>query len=727
LDASGRASTAVPEREQRRAGFDPAESAGLFVGVSRFDDPLFAEVSFAVDDAVDLAHLFAFELRLVAGGKIVLGLAGDPRKPDSQARLQELLDAGAKSLPARQTDVYGQLDAQRKAAGSKGLFVAAFATHGFSDQGGDFLVAADSLRRRIVRTGVAIDEVFDDVARSLAPRRLVLLDACRERLSSSTRGGDPAAAMSAGFADAIGRASGQAVLAGATLGGYAYDDPARRNGVFTASILDGLRGAAPADERGYVTVGTLADYLQEQVAVWVGDHRPDHAGRSQGIARRLEGAVAQLPLAVDAVRRQAEEARRRRLDAARARLRENIGETISGTFFDEIAAVLAADPPAADLEALLEEIDALDGGLRSQRSLAYYWHLRQTPPVSTQEDRKAVTAARRVETGPSGDRAKRPLGRSLAALAGLVTALVVVGIWRWPPLDGGSQPPEASETAAEAQPPAPTRWLVAGDLWDGPLGMRFRYIPPGRFTMGSPKDEPGRHEGESQHEVRLTRGFWLAQSEVTQGQWQELMRNNPSRFQGCLDCPVEQVSWWDAVTFANRLSEKSELESCYALNGCAGKPGTEGYACESAELRQGSACAGFRLPTEAEWEYAARAETTEAAFSSELDAIAWYSENSDSRTHPVAGKEANAWGLHDMLGNVWEWTGDWYAAYPTEAVTDPTGPAKGSGRVIRGGAWYGLARGVRCASRIALDPGDRSVLLGFRLARGQAAPGAEPR
>ncbi|MEE8525596.1 MAG: formylglycine-generating enzyme family protein [Thermoanaerobaculia bacterium] len=227
--------------------------------------------------------------------------------------------------------------------------------------------------------------------------------------------------------------------------------------------------------------------------------------------------------------------------------------------------------------------------------------------------------------------------------------------------------------------------------------------------MGSPETEPGHFADESQHEVELTRGFWMAETEVTQGQWQKLIENNPSRSQECgAGCPVERVSWWDAVTFANRLSEAAALEVCYALAGCTGQPGTPGYSCESAELQRGPGCGGYRLPSEAEWEYAVRAGAETAIYAPELDAIAWWGGNSGEGPHPVAGKAANAWGLQDMLGNVWEWTGDWSAVYPTGAVTDPTGPAEGSERVFRGGAWDFVARGVRSASRNAYVPGVRN-------------------
>ncbi len=147
-------SSALPVEIRAAEGFDPAASAGLFVGISRFEDPLFAEVLFAVDDAIDLAYLFALDLSLILSDRIVLALAGEPRKEISAKRLDALLVAGARKISPRQTDLYIHLDMQRRAAGTAGLLIVALATHGFSDQGCDYLVASDSLKRRIVRTGV---------------------------------------------------------------------------------------------------------------------------------------------------------------------------------------------------------------------------------------------------------------------------------------------------------------------------------------------------------------------------------------------------------------------------------------------------------------------------------------------------------------------------------------------------------------------------------------------
>ena len=216
--------------------------------------------------------------------------------------------------------------------------------------------------------------------------------------------------------------------------------------------------------------------------------------------------------------------------------------------------------------------------------------------------------------------------------------------------------------------------------------MEFVQIPAGEFLMGSESEEAFSYMEQPVTRVRISQGFFLGKYEVTQGQWQEVMGSNPSFFDECgPDCPVEGVSWEDVQEFIGRLNAAVGEER-------------------------------YRLPTEAEWEYAARAGTSGDRYGN-LDAIAWYDGNSGDRTHPVGRKAPNALGLYDMLGNVFEWVGDWYGDYPGGEVTDPQGPASGSKRVRRGGGWIYYAGFCRASSRRNYSPGDRSFYLGFRLLR----------
>jgi formylglycine-generating enzyme required for sulfatase activity len=233
-----------------------------------------------------------------------------------------------------------------------------------------------------------------------------------------------------------------------------------------------------------------------------------------------------------------------------------------------------------------------------------------------------------------------------------------------------------------------------GQGWTVPeLNLEMAYIRPGTFTMGSPASESGRSNDEGpQTQVTLTKGYWLGKTKVTQAQWEALMGSNPSSFKGA-DRPVEQVSWNDAMEFCRKLTERGRS---------AGRL-PEGYE--------------YTLPTEAQWEYACRAGTPSPyGGDGNLDDMGWYSRNSGRTTHPVGQKLANAWGLYDMHGNVWEWCLDWEGNYPGGAVRDPTGPASGISRVLRGGCWNRDAFGCRSAYRVWYDVGISDDDLGFRLA-----------
>ena len=234
------------------------------------------------------------------------------------------------------------------------------------------------------------------------------------------------------------------------------------------------------------------------------------------------------------------------------------------------------------------------------------------------------------------------------------------------------------------------------EKWEGPLAGEAFGIPalnltilpiaPGTFRMG----DEGSWGGQPYTQVTIAQPFWLGATEVTQGQYEALMGTNPSNFKGA-DRPVEQVSWDDAMAFCRKLTERERA---------AGRL-PDGYV--------------YTLPTEAQWEYACRSGTT-GDYAGNLDSMGWYNSNSGNQTHPVAQKQANAWGLSDMHGNVWEWCLDWKGDYPGGSVTDPTGPSSGSDRVNRGGGWDNTAVYCRSAIRSRNDRGIRNFNLGFRLA-----------
>jgi formylglycine-generating enzyme required for sulfatase activity len=243
-----------------------------------------------------------------------------------------------------------------------------------------------------------------------------------------------------------------------------------------------------------------------------------------------------------------------------------------------------------------------------------------------------------------------------------------------------------------APPPDPDAYAAQSGLpvkFNNSLGMKFRLIPPGEFMMGSAEQNPALPaDDRTPHKVRITKPFYLGTYEVSQQEYEDVTGATPSFFKDDNQLPVEMVSWLDAVAFCNALSAKEGLSPCYG-DKWARIPGGTGY----------------RLPTEAEWEYAARAGTTGTYYfgdPADLDQHAWIDTNSkdkmhlQGRTRSVGIRAVNPWGLHDVYGNVWEWCGDWYGAdyYKTSPVDDPQGPATGTYAVFRGGAWDASARGM---------------------------------
>ncbi|MCP4107447.1 MAG: SUMF1/EgtB/PvdO family nonheme iron enzyme [Desulfobacteraceae bacterium] len=237
---------------------------------------------------------------------------------------------------------------------------------------------------------------------------------------------------------------------------------------------------------------------------------------------------------------------------------------------------------------------------------------------------------------------------------------------------------------------------VEGTRFADITGMEFVYIPPGEFVMGSPEDETGRLSDETIHKVTLTKGFFMQATLVTQEQWKAIMGNNPSSFKNCSDCPVENITWNNVQEFIKKLNKKTEI---------------------------------YRLPTEAEWEYACRAGSeTVYCFGDDIATLseyAWYQENSDEPPHPVGQLKPNEWGLYDMHGNVWEWCQDsceWEGGKGVitdtynDGVTDPLNTT-GSSRVLRGGSWLGVEQYCRSAQRFDFHPDNRVGYVGFRLVR----------
>ena len=322
--------------------------------------------------------------------------------------------------------------------------------------------------------------------------------------------------------------------------------------------------------------------------------------------------------------------------------------------------------------------------------------------------RKGGEAPRPVTTAPTGTLPKTAppasqKGRWTAASVAL--ALVLIGIGALALQLAGSPDPATSSPEAAA---ALER--------EGVPGQR---TPPvrvaaGVFARGSAPHDPQHRGDEALQEVVLSHGLVASPTEVTQAEWSALFETRPWAHAACgPSCPVEDVTWWDAVGYANALSERTGRQPCYRLRGCRGVPGDGQFACQDARF-EGVDCEGWRLPTEAEWEFLARAESPPPE-PSRLADVAWFGVDGP---RPVGGKAKNAFGLHDMFGNVREWVHDAYGEYPKkDRVRDPVGPGGEGDRVIRGGGYRSRPDVLRAAARDRAPLSMRAPDLGFRVVR----------
>ncbi|MEI6971585.1 MAG: formylglycine-generating enzyme family protein [bacterium] len=338
----------------------------------------------------------------------------------------------------------------------------------------------------------------------------------------------------------------------------------------------------------------------------------------------------------------------------------------------------ASSAGGAELDDLVAQVRAKEGEqkrleeerVEAQRQLAAEMRRRKADFDKDHAAYLTVVGSKSVDAGMKQEAWKR-----LTTAWGVKAAGVEPRRLKWDDATGILVP-----TGLEAAPGE----ALSIDLGGG-IKLAMVWIPPGEFDMGDADATPV-------HRVKISSGFWMGKYEVTQEQWERVMGSNPSNWKGA-NLPVEKVSWDMCQEFVRKMN--SEFRS------------------------QQSEAGQFRLPTEAEWEYACRAGTTTKYWSGDeegdLARAGWYLANSDSKTHPVGQKAANAWGLYDVHGNVWEWCQDWYGAYSDETVTDPTGPGTGEYRVVRGGGWSLQSAYSRCAFRYGTHPALRYYGRGVRV------------
>jgi formylglycine-generating enzyme required for sulfatase activity len=376
-----------------------------------------------------------------------------------------------------------------------------------------------------------------------------------------------------------------------------------------------------------------------------------------------------------------------------AKIRGQLAERLEGRITQARAALAVGDAAAAAkalvgaaVEDLGEEAALLDRVTRAaaaeERLLGFVKEAKATGVVSADEARRILQAGEEcLAVNPASENAK--------LLVGQAKGIIERDARQRREAQEQRRRQEAQRQLALVRPDlvSAAETLALPPLRNS-VGIELKLLPPGRFTMGQAEGATV----ETPHQVTLLKPFYIGIYEVTNAQWKRVMGIVPSKWQDD-DRPVERVSWDDVAEFCSKLSALPE------------------------ERQSGRV---YRLPTEAEWEYACRAgSTTKYSFGddeSRLSEYGWYDDNSLSQTHPVGKKKPNAWGLYDMHGNAWEWCNDWYSDYPKGAVANPQGPSGASYRVNRGGSWYDAAKICRSASRYGNDPSDRFNYLGVRLA-----------
>ena len=629
----------------------------LLIGVNEYQPPI-KNLQFCAKDAQLLAETFE--------------QIGFPKE-----NIICMTDGAEKKYQPTRTNIQSQLKLICGKMAPNDLLVVSFSGHGVMVKDKSYLCPSDA-RPSDVDTLVSRDFVYDLLKQSPAQQKLLLVDACRNELEEGSRAAADARAV---FDPTGAKNYGFVLMASCDKGQCSWEIPELGNGAFTHFISEGLLGGA-MNAQGFISVLSLASYVSDntknyvhlrldelQVPTFKQDEatnfylaKLDEAAPGQFIY--VAGTIPSLP--PDAFS----------WEAFYAGLQPTLEQLTP--IVTEYKTVLK------DYEPTSTKAQGLEAQIRKiYRSAIYPYY------ETTLRQREATLQALEAKGLRSEADLRAAVKEDISALEKEMKLFsaeqqgesVVNGCDRVSEqLAKIAEEKRIAEEVKKFNVPQETIAGTRQTLTVDGVEYAFRWCPAGTFVMGSPENEEDRGSGETQHQVTLTQGFWMLETEVTQAMWRSVMGSNPSYFKGD-NLPVECVRWDDCQDFCRKLSGKIGMT--------------------------------ITLPTEAQWEYACRAGTT-GAYAGDLDAMGWYYDNSGGETHPVGQKKANAWGLYDMHGNVYEWCQDWYGDYPSGAVTDPTGPESGSLRVYRGGGWSRDAQDCRSANRSGDSPDGRINDLGFR-------------
>jgi formylglycine-generating enzyme required for sulfatase activity len=700
-------------------------SAALFVGVNEFEESNVTPLRYAVNDAIAQANLFVEELKLVPAENCWLALSGTPDAGSPwEKTLNNLKSKGVSVISATKISVLRQLRLlSRKADRAEELLIVSISTHGFEDSGTPYALGSDGLLGPVLlpETGISLRAVEGLMEQSLAQKRLLILDACRERPTRGSRSIGVGAAAEA-FRAAFDEAAGRAVLASCDAGQASFEDPRLGHGVFTYHLIEGLRGAAEADG-DFLTLGGVSDYVSQSVESWVRKNKPELPRpqwqrpwfKGPNDARQIPLALATLiqPVIEPKFKLTPEMVLGERKKQALLYLQQatafGLENQIPGEYYQK-ANILISVLEGETLEYYLSTLELLKDNTPENRGiLLEKWKPKTSEDTSASNANSNPTKSVELDFAPvetkslTLDLAEEPFRKADPENSENIPEPTPEPIREAPVLSPTPTPTpirkvDKPETSLNGQAPK------TGTAYEIPeLGLKMVWIPAGDFEMGTRLTEKGRGFDEFPHKVQITQGFWLGKFEVTVGEWNSVMGiSNAGLKPDDQLVAMGDISWDQAAEFCKKLQAR--------------------------ELAAGRIPSGyqFSLPTEAEWEYACRASTTtfypfgnsSGIRNAYLKQFAWFIDSSKRNANPVGQKSPNDWGLYDMLGNVREYCWDDFGSYSRDNNQDPILRLKKSNnKVNRGGSYLDEASRCRPAYR---SSGKRDKELGpnygFRLA-----------